>query len=282
MATKTEPGAATRPDIVRTLHIDAPIEDVWTAITEGDEIQRWFAPHAESRPGPGGIIKLAWSSDATWDMPIAEWDPPRRLVIGDEGADGTEALGDASHADKGLRIEYTLESKSGGTELRLVHSGFGAGAEWDTIYDGTCTGWSYELRALKHYLEHHKGQRRRLVRAGVPVEIPLDQAWTRVFGPEAIGLDADPRSIGEGDRFEARPAKGSPLSGRVVMRSPTCLGIELEQFNRALLRVQIDKGCSSNGQTEAAVWLSAHDVEDRVVDEFQRDWNDVLSRVFAS
>ena len=193
MQANTEPKSATRPDIVRDLHIDAPIEDVWAAITEGDEIQRWFAPHATSTAGPGGIIKLGWADDMTWDMPIAEWEPPRRLVIRDTGDAGTESLAEVEPADTALRIEYTLESKDGGTALHLVHSGFGPGPEWAEIYDGTCTGWTYELQALKHYLEHHRGQPRRLVRATAPIAVKKDEAWRRLFRSDAIGAVARSR-----------------------------------------------------------------------------------------
>jgi hypothetical protein len=41
--------------------------------------------------------------------------------------------------------------------LRVVHAGFGIGAEWDEEYDGTVRGWRYKLRGLRHYLSRHGG-----------------------------------------------------------------------------------------------------------------------------
>ncbi len=265
---------AHRPPIVRELHIDAPIDDVWRALTEGEEIRRWFAPRAESTPGPGGMIRLAWSDDVVWDMPIGEWEPPRRLVVADGGS--------GAGADAAQRIEYTLESATGGTDLRLVHSGFAPGAEWDEIYDGTSTGWTFELRALKHYLEHHHGRLRRLVRAAAPVSIPAGEAWRRLFAPDALGLvGADPDSLGEGDAFEADAATGERFTGRVVMRAPTCLGVVIDQFNGAMLRVLIERWCGDANRMEAMVWLSAYDVDRHTMEDFERRWTDVLTRLFA-
>ena len=280
--TKTEANHATRI-IRRELEIDAPIDDVWKALTEAAEIQRWFAPHAESTPGPGGIIKLGWGPETTWDMPIAEWHPPTRLVIGDRGGCGTEALSDRKVNEDALRIEYTLESRGSSTRLHLVHSGFGPSAEWDEIYDGTSKGWTYELRALKHYLEHHKGELRRLVRAAATISIPVADAWRRLFSPDAIGLrNANPDTLAEGDAFEAVAATGDRFTGRVVMRSGASLGVAIDQFNGALLRVVIEKWFEKGGNLEAMVWLSAHSVDRETVETFEQRWNDTLARVFAA
>ena len=279
--TQTESTRGTRT-IDRELRIDAPIEDVWKAITDGAEVQRWFAPEAESTPGPGGMIRLHWGPDVTWDMPIAQWEPPHRLVIGDEGDAGTEAHLDAEPSDAALRIEYTLESDAGATVLRLTHSGFGTSGQWDEIYDGTSRGWTYELRALKHYLENHKGELRRLVRARAPISIPLDAAWKKLLGPGAIGLGCDPATLKEGDRFEAASVTGERFTGRVIMRSGTCLGVAIDQFNNALLRVIVERWCGGEKRMEAMVWLSTHDVDRETVEAFEKRWNRTLARLFAA
>ena len=36
--------------------IDAPIEEVWKAITEAEAIARWFAPKMTVEPGAGGFV----------------------------------------------------------------------------------------------------------------------------------------------------------------------------------------------------------------------------------
>ena len=46
--------------------------------------------------------------------------------------------------------------------MRLVHSGFGAGAEWDDEFDSISNGWKFERRGLRHYLQRHFGKDRRV------------------------------------------------------------------------------------------------------------------------
>jgi len=52
-------------DKTRNIEVELPIaespETVWRAITEADEIVRWFALRAESEPGVGGHIGLSWN-----------------------------------------------------------------------------------------------------------------------------------------------------------------------------------------------------------------------------
>ena len=48
-----------------------------------------------------------------------------------------------------IATEYELERDAGKTTLRLVHSGFGDGAEWDDLFDATRAGWAFELRGLR-------------------------------------------------------------------------------------------------------------------------------------
>ncbi len=42
------------------LEIEAPRDVVWSAISEADEISRWFAPHVEVDPGVGGRMLWQW------------------------------------------------------------------------------------------------------------------------------------------------------------------------------------------------------------------------------
>ena len=39
--------------VERTLKVNAPVEAVWKALAEADEIARWFAPEARVQPGAG-------------------------------------------------------------------------------------------------------------------------------------------------------------------------------------------------------------------------------------
>lgn len=52
--------------------------------------------------------------------------------------------------------DYVLEAEGGKTVLRLVHSGFGSSADWDSEYEGTREGWSACFVGLKEGLEQHR------------------------------------------------------------------------------------------------------------------------------
>ena len=42
------------------IEIDAPIEEVWKALTDATEIARWFAPKMSVEPGVGGTVIADW------------------------------------------------------------------------------------------------------------------------------------------------------------------------------------------------------------------------------
>ena len=64
------------------LEIQVPPEQVWKAITEGEEIASWFAFQAKSEPGEGGRIWMSWDGRFSGSLPIRAWEPERRLVTG--------------------------------------------------------------------------------------------------------------------------------------------------------------------------------------------------------
>jgi uncharacterized protein YndB with AHSA1/START domain len=65
--------------IVKTVTIDAPLEAVWKALTQAEELTRWFPVDARVQPGPGGTIWLSWGSGAEGEAPITAWEPNRRF-----------------------------------------------------------------------------------------------------------------------------------------------------------------------------------------------------------
>ncbi len=142
--------------IERELFINADIEQVWEAFTEARHIVNWFAPIAESEPGPGGFIRLNWDMKSVepGHCHILDWQPPHRLVM---------TWRDAPGGQHELPVLLELARRDGGTLLRLVHSGFLSDASWDEEFDSHGRGWSYELRSLRYYLERQFGRPRRYV-----------------------------------------------------------------------------------------------------------------------
>jgi uncharacterized protein YndB with AHSA1/START domain len=56
----------------------APPEEVWSALTEPAQLERWLAS-AQFDPRPDGAVNLVWPGESEMHGVIAEIDPPRRL-----------------------------------------------------------------------------------------------------------------------------------------------------------------------------------------------------------
>jgi len=91
-------------DIVHETPLDAAPETVWKALENDDLRDAWLAP-AEVAAEQGGPI----------DCQVIEADPPHRLRVAWNGADGA------------LRSEvtFTVTPRDGGSHLRIVHTGLG-------------------------------------------------------------------------------------------------------------------------------------------------------------
>jgi uncharacterized protein YndB with AHSA1/START domain len=139
--------------------IAAPVEEVWRALTEPAEMERWFAPSITVEPGPGGFVLADWAPGLAWRTSIEIWDSGSQLRLA-ETRDRvmTSAPVDLPLTPCVLVQDYTLEAGDGGTRLRLLHSGFGASPDWDSEYYGTLGGWASCFLRLKHGLERRRGE----------------------------------------------------------------------------------------------------------------------------
>ncbi len=85
------------------IEIRAPIEDVWKAITEADEIIRWYAPEAEVSLSEGGRYWVSWGEGTAGTSRIESFERNRHLRLVHEG-EGPAQL------DEPMVEEYFLES----------------------------------------------------------------------------------------------------------------------------------------------------------------------------
>ena len=100
----------------------APPEAVWKAITEGEELTRWFCVEATCQPEVGGEQHIDWGGGAKATQKIVIWQPNAHLR--------TEAVKpERSRPASGepYAIDWYLETEGGTTRVRMVASGFGEG-----------------------------------------------------------------------------------------------------------------------------------------------------------
>ncbi len=245
----------------KTVTIQATPEAVWRALTEAEQIVRWFALDARVVPEEGGHIWLSWPGMAGQTR-IEVWQEGKHL----------RTRGDPPQ----VATDWHIEGAGGTTTLRLVQSGFGEGAEWDDEIDALDRGWAVYLANLKHMLERHPTGPARQVMMPLPVPgLALEEVWARLVGPGGLGLDA--RGPGP---YRAKPATGETLEGKVELWSPPrALALTVRQLGDARLTVDIG-GC--NG--EATVWLTflTYGLDEAAVRSLETRWRPALEALYPS
>jgi uncharacterized protein YndB with AHSA1/START domain len=131
----------------KELFIKATPERVFQALTEKEDLERWFVKKAEVDLRPGGAIRLEWAPDAVEIGKILVLEPPHRLSYTWEALEPSPTT---------ITLELTAEND--GTRLRLIHTGIGEGEDWDTYYTSVNSGWSVHLKNLTAWLETGIGE----------------------------------------------------------------------------------------------------------------------------
>jgi uncharacterized protein YndB with AHSA1/START domain len=102
--------------IERQMTFQAPRDDVWAAITEPEQIRKWFGTEAEVDLRPGGEGAFRWD-DIEVRVTVEEVTPPSRFSYRWEPSQ-TPTGGPTT------LVQFDLEEIPGGTRLTLVESGF--------------------------------------------------------------------------------------------------------------------------------------------------------------
>jgi hypothetical protein len=174
-----------------------------------------------------------------------------------------------------VATDYRLEADGGKTVLRLVHSGFGDDADWDELFDATRTGWAFELRGLKHYLENHRGRDRLVAWAKAAYPGSRARAWARLMSADGFG---ELGGLSAGERYAAA-SFGDELTGEVrFIEEPTSFVATVDGWNNAFLRIKLE---DLYGLREANLWLSAYGVPKGDVDALEKRWQSRLDRLFS-
>ncbi len=134
------------PDEVRrTVLLRAPRSRVWSALTQPEELLRWFpTQQAEMDLRPGGSARFVWEDSAD-EAVIEVVEPEERLRFHwrPTGLDRPFTV-----------VTFVLRDVEGGTELTLTETGFaGLPDQIYQSYEGNDAGWASELEELRSYVE---------------------------------------------------------------------------------------------------------------------------------
>jgi len=136
--------------IEREVVIEAPVETVWSIVTEPRNISRWFANEAEVDLRPGGDLVFRFDSGIDGKGIVEKVEPPRlfsfRWISPEPERDMVAAQGHYT------TVEFSLEGHGEGTLLRVVESGFaaleGTEAENAALAERHDGGWGMFLERL--------------------------------------------------------------------------------------------------------------------------------------
>ena len=136
--------------IEREVAIAAPMETVWSIVTEPQNISRWFASEAEVDLRPGGDLVFRFDSGVDGKGIVEKVEPPRlfsfRWISPEPERDMVAAQGHYT------TVEFSLEPRGEGTLLRVVETGFaaleGTEAENAALAERHDGGWGMFLERL--------------------------------------------------------------------------------------------------------------------------------------
>jgi uncharacterized protein YndB with AHSA1/START domain len=261
-------GAAGTRSASYEVPIDAAPDVVWQALTDPQELERWFPLTARVTPGPGGSFSLRWRDRHSGDdWRVLTWESGRHLSLGMPKPAGAPA---PDH----IVNDFVLASQGEGTILRVVASGFDPEAEWDAFFNGVRRGWRFELGSLKHYLEHHRGRSRAVAWAHAPIRGSYADGWRVIFGRRGWVPTRPPDHLHAGDRYALTAPDGTSVSGTVSIADwPTDFSGTIDELNNGILRVQIE---ASQSQATATVWAAAYGIDLQQMIELEQRWQPAL------
>lgn len=241
--------------VIAEVSIAADADAVWRAVSEGEEIKRWFCSDARVTPGPGGAVWMSFGEGMDWEVPIEIWEPGRHLRTVDP-------------PPSKLAVDYFIEAKGGETVLRIVHSGFAADA-WDDEIDTLNAGWRTFAQNLRHYLERHRGQPRTFAHFRHPA-VPLSRAEAFPRLLSALGVTL----VDEGARFSGPLFEGTAL----VAKPPINFSASLANFGEGFLMLEVEPG---KERCRPSVWVSLYGDAGREAPALETRLRDLLTRAFA-
>jgi len=127
--------------VSRTVHIQAPVEKVWSAVTKPEHISQWFGRIELDGSGPGARGTIFFEGYDPTPVIVEHVDAPRSVSYR-WGQEDTSTV-----------FTFTLASLADGTQLTVEESGFertAAPAEEMADHAG---GWVSELDKLVAFAE---------------------------------------------------------------------------------------------------------------------------------
>lgn len=142
--------------IVKVTDLNAPIAQVWNALTDYKEFGQWFRVNLDQPFEIGakstGRMTYPGHEHVPWFAQIERMDPQRLFSF--RWQDFDEPMTELDKTAPTLLVEFILEEIPTGTRLTIIESGFSALAEPRRIelMRGNVEGWTIQAGNLAQYL----------------------------------------------------------------------------------------------------------------------------------
>jgi uncharacterized protein YndB with AHSA1/START domain len=263
MTAKITHDATGRRSIALEFEVPGTPEQVWQAIATGPGITSWFS-NADVEERKGGAVAFHMGAGIESSGTVTAWDPPVRFAYEEPNW---------SPSAPPLATEFIIESRSGGTcVVRLVHSLFASGEDWDDQLKGFETGWVSLFNVLRLYLANFFGERCTNLRGMAQSPSSEADTWrsmTRAMGLEpatpgtrvTVSFSGAPALAGtverageNGHRYEALVRLDDPAPGTALIGAYTYAG---SPYAMITLFLYGDRGASTAARVKEplASWI---------------------------
>lgn len=129
-------------NIEKEQFINATPERVFRALTEKEELERWFVQKVEIDARPGGAVRFEFAPNAFEIGNILAFEPSRRLSYTWEALSPTPTT-----------LTFALTAQNAGMRVHFTHMGIGEGKAWENYAAAMSHGWTIHLKHLTDWLE---------------------------------------------------------------------------------------------------------------------------------
>lgn len=227
-----------KPNVLVELTISAPVDTVWKAVRDPEQITQWFGWESET---------LAEEIALIFGSPDVVDEAEHKLKFGEW---------------EGIADGFELVERDGKTLLRVVR--FGALPEnWDDIYSDVREGWMTFVHQLRLWVERHHGQVRRTVYLSAPT--PEDGKTLS----DALGLHAMWKAPPDSPSVVELPTESPSVSA--LYRSGFQLGLNVPAWGGGLL-VVTDMPADAKHPARGSLLITTFGMENQAASEFAQRW----------
>jgi uncharacterized protein YndB with AHSA1/START domain len=127
--------------ITKEQFIKATPERVFKALTQKEDLERWFVPKADIDLKPEGTFRIEMAPGIGEHGKVKEVKPSQLFSFTWEALSPTPTT-----------ITFELTKEKDGTLLTLTHSGIGEGEGWE-VYTTISKAWDAHLKDLTSWIE---------------------------------------------------------------------------------------------------------------------------------